>query len=87
MTPTEAFMALSSKRVQAFVAAQSSVQTFFSQYGKQDFNITPIKEQTESYSLVVAKKYSELFTKVQQILDAMEQDGTLKIIRKKWNLE
>ena len=86
ITPAEAFLALTSKRARAFIAARSSVQPFFKKHGTQDFHTTVIDGPVESYALAVSKKYPDLFKKVQDILDEMEQDGILATIKKKWGL-
>ncbi len=83
--PAEALLALTSGNAYAFVAAQSTVKPYFDKYGTQKFNIFPIDGAQDNYSFVISKHYPELLPLVQQALDAMEQDGTLEKIKRKWN--
>lgn len=85
-TPTEGFLALTSGNAYAFVAAQSSVRPYFEKYGTEKFNIFLLDGIQDNYSFAVSKHYPELLEAVQNALDAMEQDGTLAQIKKKWNL-
>ncbi len=82
-----AFLALTSKRADAFVVAKSAAQPFFDRRGTDNFVTTVIPGTQEQYALAISKKYEELLPQVQQALDAMKQDGTLTKLKKKWNLE
>ncbi len=83
--PADAFLALQSERAYAFVAAQSTVQPFLEQYGKEQFQIVPIEGSSDNYSLVISKYHSNLLLHVQRVLDEMTEDGTLENLKKKWN--
>jgi len=82
----DGILALQSGRAYAFVTAQASVKPFFKKYGTKKFQVVPIPETDESYALAVSKKYPELFSHIQTILDNMKQDGTLQTIKQKWEL-
>ncbi|MDP3889234.1 MAG: transporter substrate-binding domain-containing protein [bacterium] len=85
-TVSEALLSMKSGRADAFVTARSSVQYFFAKQGKDAFHTAIIPNTEEIYALGVCKKYSELFSQIQTILEEMTTDGTLEIIKKKWNL-
>lgn len=85
-TVAEAFLALTSKRVDAFVSARAAITPFFQHHDRTQFTITVLPEIADSYVLMVSRKYPELFEQIQQILDAMEQDHTIAKIKQKWNL-
>jgi polar amino acid transport system substrate-binding protein len=82
----EAFLALQSGNVDAFVAARSSVKPYFDKYGEASFNIFTSDSGSDNASLAISKKHAELVPLVQQALDAIEQDGTLDMLKQKWNL-
>lgn len=86
-TVSEAFLALTSKRADAFVVAQSAAQYFFKQQGTNNFVITIIPNTQEQYALAISKKYEALLPQVQQALDAIKRDGTLTKLKKKWALQ
>lgn len=85
-TVADAFLTLISKRADAFVAARSAVEPFLKLADRSKFTITELPEISDSYVLVISRKYPELLTQVQAALDAMEQDGTINTIKQKWNL-
>ena len=86
-TVTEAFMALKSGRADAFVTAKSPVQSYFKQQGSTDLAITELPTTTDEYALVVSPKNKRLLPKIQEVLNTMKEDGTLKHFKEKWNLE
>lgn len=85
-TPAEAFLALKSGRARAFVTAQDTVAPFFAQYNATDFNVSVIPETSENSSLAIAPQYPNLRQKIQTVLDEMQRDGTLAVIKEKWKL-
>ncbi len=85
--PAIGLAALKTGRGDAFVIAESSAEPFFQQHGRKDFSITPIEGTSNSYSLTISKKYPELFSKIETILDKMKNDGTLYKIKVKWGLK
>lgn len=85
--PAAGFLALKSGRGDAFVIARSSAEPFFEIHGKQEFAITTIAGTSNKYAIAVSKKYPLLLDKVQEILNAMEQDGTLTKIKTQWGFK
>ncbi|HJZ24518.1 MAG TPA: transporter substrate-binding domain-containing protein, partial [Candidatus Babeliales bacterium] len=77
---------LTSGRAFAFVTAGSVIKPFFDKYGKSRFNIFKIMGVSDSYSLSVSKKFPELLTQIQRLLDDMERDGTLVRLKQKWGV-
>lgn len=85
-TVADAFLALISKRADAFVSARAAVEPFFQQADRSKFIITPLPDKSDSYVLIISRHYPELLEQVQQALDMMKQDGTINTIKQKWNL-
>lgn len=85
-TVAEGFLTLQSGQVDAFVTARNSAQLFFEKYGKDGFNILPIGNTSDSYSLAIPLNKRELFDAIQKALYAMTQDGTLEKLKQKWKL-
>lgn len=83
---TSGIMALQSRRADAFVAAQHSLQPYFDTFGTNDFQIIPIPGTEETSAFAISKYYPDLRDLMQAILDRMESDGTLNALKKKWNL-
>ncbi|MGB8367099.1 MAG: transporter substrate-binding domain-containing protein [Candidatus Babeliales bacterium] len=82
----DGILALTSGRVDAFVSAQAAIAPFFKKHDKQKFQIIPIPKTDEPDALAISKKYPALFEQIQKILTAMNQDGSLEKIKKKWGL-
>jgi ABC-type amino acid transport substrate-binding protein len=85
-TPAEAILALQSKRADAFVAAQSSVQLLLKKWGISYFQIAPLANTTEKYALAISQHHLKLLPLIQEVLDDMNNDGTLTSLKKKWKL-
>jgi len=89
-TPADAFMAIKTGQADAFVAAQSTIKPFLSQQNytndihTSNYKITQLDHTGDEYALAVSKKYPGLLPQIQTILDQMEQDGTLNILKNKW---
>jgi len=83
---SDAFMAINNGRGYAFVTARNTVKAFFDQYGAQKYNVYEIPGTSENDALLVSKKYPALLDQVQKVLDAMQADGSLQNIKKKWGL-
>ncbi len=86
-TVTDAFLALESGQVDAYVSAKNALTPFFKERGQENYNVSAIKGTDENCALAISKKYPELKKEVQLVLDGMEKDGTLDSLKKKWNLE
>lgn len=84
-TPAEAFFALLSGRGYAYVSARSAVQPFFDKHGGSKFNILTLNV-SDSYALAVPKLFPDRFNDVKNALDALESNGTLENLKKKWHL-
>lgn len=83
----EGFNELLNKNGDAFVTASNNAQPFFIHYGQQQFHVAPIQESVNNYALAVSKKYPELLTKIQALLNDILRDGTLNRLKRKWALE
>lgn len=87
-SPAESFMALKSGSVDAFVAARSSLVTFLKKEGVADRLATFVLPETgDSYALAINKNNETLLDDVNKVLFAMQQDGTLQALKKKWSLD
>jgi polar amino acid transport system substrate-binding protein len=82
----EAFLAVQTGRVYAFVTALNTVKPFFEKYGTDEFNIFTIPDTDENNALLISKKYPDLLPQIQKALDDMKNDGTIDILMKKWKL-
>lgn len=85
-TPAEAFLALQNQRADAFVTARNTLAPFFKQHDKAQYAMVPIEETDERTALIVSKKYPELLDRIQEILDIMEQDGSMQNLKQKWGI-
>ena len=85
-TVTDAFLALNSGQVDAYVSAENALTDFFEKEGKEKFNISVIESTDENCALAISKHYPELLEKIQSILNNLEIDGTLDKLKKKWKL-
>lgn len=83
---SDGLLALQSKRADAFVAAYSSVKPFFEKHGINKFVWTPIPNTQESDALAISPQYPQLAQEVQEVLNTMETDGTLKQLKNKWGI-
>lgn len=86
-TPAESFMALQSGTVDAFVCAKSSLVPFLKKHNSADFSMTVLPDTGDDYALAVGKHNHNMLEQVNKALDAMKQDGTLQLLKQKWNLE
>lgn len=86
-TVADAFIALKSKRADYFVTAKSTFNAYALRQPIDQFEYSVLADNPENYSLAVSKKYPELLPEVEKALKAMTDDGTLKAIKKKWQLD
>ena len=84
-TTADAFLALTNKRVDAFVTAKSTFDTF-KKNRSHPFYASPIEGTAETCALMVPKSKPELLKAIQKALDDMEADGTLLKIKENWGL-
>ena len=69
-----------------FVTASFTVQPYIKE-GKERFNYFRLPETEESSALAFSKKLPQEFVdRAQKALDAMEADGTIDALKKKWEL-
>ena len=85
-SPAEAFLALQSGCADAYVTAQSTVKPYFDTHDKSAFNLFVIPDTSESTALIISQHYPELVIKINEALESMKHDGTIELIKKKWNL-
>lgn len=83
---SDGLLALENESGSAFVASQSSIAPYFKKFGKEEFNIIPIEGTEEADALAVSKHYPELLSLINDTINSMEADGTLKGIQEKWEL-
>lgn len=82
---TDAFMALKTNRVFAFVTAKSTYDSFLKVQPNQ-FYSHEIAGTSETCALVVPRTKPDLLVAIQGALDRMEQDGTISALKAKWGL-
>lgn len=85
-TVNEAFMALKSRRADAYVVALNAIRPLFQKYGQEYFSIAPIAGTNENCALGVSKKFPDLFHQIEQQIQDMISDGTMAQLKKKWGL-
>lgn len=85
-SPLESFMALTSGRVDAIVAAENSVKPFLTHYGPQTFSIAQIPDTSDEYALAISKKYPELAAQIQEAINTLQANGILSNLKMKWKL-
>lgn len=85
-TPAEAFLALQQGRADAYVTAKNTLAPFFKKRDAEGFERKIIPGTDESTALIVSKKYPELLREIQGALHQMESDGTMKTLKKKWDI-
>lgn len=84
-TTSDAFLALKTNRVFAFVTAKSTYESFLKAQSTQFFT-HEIAGTSETCALVVPHSKPQLLKEIQTSLDAMEQDGTIAALKAKWGL-
>jgi ABC-type amino acid transport substrate-binding protein len=85
-TPAEAFLSLQQGRADAYVTAKNTLAPFFKKRDAEGFERKIIPGTDESTALIVSKKYPELLREIQGALHQMERDGTMKNLKKKWDI-
>lgn len=83
---SDAFLALKSKRVDAFITAKTTIDDFLRVQTDEKFHITPLQADSEGVSLAVNKENQNLLKSIQTALDEMEKDGTMRKIKEKWHI-
>lgn len=85
-TPIEAMLDLETGKSYAYVSAFNAAKPYLATYGMDKFNIFTIQGTDENTAMGISQKYPELLNQIQPILDAMEADGTIEKLKKKWGL-
>jgi arginine/lysine/histidine transporter system substrate-binding protein len=85
-TVSDAFLAINSGQGDVFVTAENTVIPFFKKYNQADFNIFKLKEKSEDTALAVSKHSQSLYKKINETLQNMIKDGTIKKLKEKWEL-
>lgn len=86
-TTADAFLALKTGRVDAFVTAKSTVDMFMETQNAKLFQESIIPDANENCAIAVPKKYPELLIQIQHALDEMTNDGTIASLKLKWKLQ
>ena len=82
---SESFAALKNNQVDAFVTIKKTIKPFLKDH-KHDFVIIKIPETQADYAIAVSKKYPDLQTSIQRVLDKFAKDDTLRDLKKRWNV-
>lgn len=85
-SPADAILDLQTEKTFAYITTRNSVQPFMQKIGAGQFSIFIIPGQFENTAMGISKLYPELLDEIQPILDRMERDGTIEMLKKKWNL-
>lgn len=83
----ESFMDLVGEKSFAYVSALNAIKPFLQKYGEETFNVFTITDKQENTAMGISKHYPELLPLIQPVLDAMETDGTIEALKKKWNVQ
>lgn len=86
-TQADGFMAIKSKRADAFVTAKSTVDAFAEVQDISSFFVSTLPGTGETCALVVPKNKPDQLVQIQQALDEMERDGAMAALKKKWKLQ
>jgi len=84
--PAESVLDLQTEKTFAYITTRNSIQPFIKKLGENQFNLLIIPGLYENTAMGISKLYPELLNKIQPILDRMEHDGTIEMLKKKWNL-
>lgn len=82
---SESFAALKNNQVDAFVTIKNTVKPLLKDH-KHDFVMIKIPETQADYAIAVSKKYPDLQTSIQRVLDKFTKDDTLRDLKKRWNV-
>ena len=86
-TPADAFLAVMHGRADGFVTAESTVKSFLENQDGKMYQYYAIEGVDESCSIVVSKNKPTLLDNIQSVLYSMENDGTMKRLKRKWKLQ
>ncbi|MFT5317494.1 MAG: ABC-type amino acid transport substrate-binding protein, partial [Chlamydiales bacterium] len=80
--PAEGFMSLMSGRCDVFVTATSTLNPIMHTDQSKRFQFAAINESSDNYAIIVPKKKAHLLGEIQAVLDSMEKDGSLQVMKK-----
>lgn len=83
---SDGLLALKNGRGDAFIASKSSLDPAMQKQGVNTFRLIKLDETDEVVALAVSKKYPDLLERINEIIKQMKEDGTLKKLLKKWNV-
>lgn len=86
-TQADAFMAIKCERADAFITAKSTVDAFFENQNSSQYHTEIINDVGETCAMIIPKSKPGLLKEIQNTLDDMENDGTLKQLKVKWKLQ
>ena len=85
--PADAFMALNTNRVDAFVTSKVTFDDFKATHPSCAYKFFYLTDSgTEDISMAVSKNNNALKAEIEAALEQMEVDGTLSALRNKWGL-
>lgn len=82
----DAITMLSDGQAKALVTASATLKPLVEQYGTDKFSTLVLKDLNENIALGVAKERLPLLQEINAIITVMEKDGTLDMLKKKWNI-
>ncbi len=85
--PADAFLAVMHGRADAFVTAESTVNSFLENQDSTMYRYHVIEGVDENCAIVVSKNKPILLENIQSALYAMENDGTMDRLKHKWKLQ
>ncbi len=83
---SEGLLALKSNQADLYIVGEVAIKPFFEQDTEHLFAMEPIEGTQEKTALAVSKHYQELYKNVEEVLVAMQEDGTIAALIKKWNI-
>lgn len=79
----DAMFALKHGRVDAFITASNTIPQI---KNSNFFNVMPLQNVRESYSLALSKNNLILLTQINEAIKKLEQNGKLQELKKRWGL-
>jgi len=86
-TPAEALLALKSGQADAYLIAEAPAKNLLKTYPLENFTITTLDAYSEGVAFAVNKNNQELCDELNEAIEEMRFDGTLRELEKKWGLE
>ncbi|MBY0109669.1 MAG: transporter substrate-binding domain-containing protein [Candidatus Babeliaceae bacterium] len=83
---SDAVLALKHGKVQAFVTGGGTIKPLQDALGSEAIRLISIPELQEYTALGISKKSPQLKEKIDMVLQEMQKDGTLTVLKEKWHL-